>query len=76
MNANASTCYAGAGHQGNAPVLPSLLANPLLTTGIDFGVGKRRGKDGDKQVHPWANNGTCSGPCTRNDLLAKAFGEE
>ncbi|MBK8225201.1 MAG: hypothetical protein IPK73_29670 [Candidatus Obscuribacter sp.] len=74
MNTNASTCYAG--HQGNAPVIPSLLASPLLQTGIDFGLGERRGNDGEKQVQPWAKNGTCNGPCTRNDLLAKVFGEE
>ncbi len=71
MNTNASTCYAG--HQGNAPVIPSLLASPLLT---GIGLDGRRGSDGEKQVHPWAKNGTCNGPCTRNDLLAKVFGEE
>lgn len=76
MNANASTCYAGAGHQGKAPVLPSLLANPLLTTGIDFGVGERPQGDGSNTIRQWAKNGTCNGPCTRNELLAKVFGEE
>lgn len=74
MNTSASTCYAG--HQGYAPVIPSLLASPLLTTGIDFGVGERPQGEGSKTIRHRAKNGTCNGPCTPSDLLAKAFGEE
>lgn len=69
---NTNSCYAG--HPGNAPVIPSLLASSLLTGVV---VDDREVADTRRQVvGGWRQEGSCGGPCTRNELIKKAFGDE
>jgi len=69
---NTNSCYAG--HQGNAPVIPSLLASSLLTGVV---VDESDQPVADALVRAVDLPGTVlSFVCTRNELLKKAFGDE
>ncbi len=73
MSTNA--CYGGTHGAKSAPVIPSLLAAPMLQgvrhdhnsklTAESFILGGRASRDT-----------SCGGPCVRNELLDMAFGNE
>lgn len=73
MDTNA--CYGGKSG-AKAPVIPSLLAAPMLQgTRHDHGNTKRTAEQFIVGGRAWQDN-SCGGPCVRNELIEMAFGDD
>lgn len=71
MDTNA--CYGGKSG-AKAPVIPSLLAAPMLQ-GTRHNHDTKRNPEQFIVGGRWQDN-SCGGPCVRNELIEMAFGDE